>query len=111
LPFADGQLGWPREDDAGSLTEPYHPAACGAPFFRSFLSRSWWGAGSDSDTTTTGIPAEATPSVAKPAKSVVVHEAEFKFDPARADGGDEGLVTIKVVNDGAVAHALAVDGP
>jgi uncharacterized cupredoxin-like copper-binding protein len=69
------------------------------------------GCGGDSDTTTTGIPAEATPSVAKPAKGVVVHESEFKLDPVRADGGDEGLVAIKVVNDGDVAHALAVDGP
>jgi plastocyanin len=42
---------------------------------------------------------------------VVVHETEFTLNPARAAGGDVGLVSIKIVNDGKVAHALAVDGP
>lgn len=69
------------------------------------------GCGSDSGTTTQAAPVENTPAVAKPAKQVVVHETEFKLDPARAAGGDVGLVSIKVVNDGKVAHALAVDGP
>jgi plastocyanin len=69
------------------------------------------GCGSDSNTTTTGIPAENTPSVPKPAKQVVVTESEFRLDPPRADGGSEGLVTIKIVNEGKLAHALAVDGP
>ena len=68
------------------------------------------GCGDDS-TTTTGATVENTPSVPKPAKQVVVHETEFKLDPAQADGGSEGLVTIKIVNDGKVPHALAVDGP
>lgn len=69
------------------------------------------GCGDDSDTTTTAAPAEDTPSVPKASKQLVVRETEFKLDPARANGGDEGLVTIKVVNDGKAAHALAVDGP
>jgi uncharacterized cupredoxin-like copper-binding protein len=69
------------------------------------------GCGSDSDTTTTGVPAETAPAAAKPAKQVVIHETEFSLDPAQADGGSEGLVTIRLVNDGKVAHALAVDGP
>jgi uncharacterized cupredoxin-like copper-binding protein len=69
------------------------------------------GCGSDSTTTTTGTPAENTPTVAKAAKQVVVRETEFRLDPARADGGSEGLVSIRIVNDGKVAHALAVDGP
>lgn len=69
------------------------------------------GCGDDSGTTTTGVPAEATPSVPKPAKQVVVHETEFKLDPAKAAGGNEGLVSIKIVNDGRIAHSLAVDGP
>jgi plastocyanin len=69
------------------------------------------GCGDDSDTTTTGVPAESTPSAPKPAKPIVVHESEFKLDPAQANGGDLGLVSIKIVNDGDVAHALAVDGP
>jgi plastocyanin len=69
------------------------------------------GCGASSNTTTTSIPAENTPSVPKPEKRVVVHESEFRLDPAQAAGGDEGLVTIKLVNDGKVAHALAVDGP
>jgi plastocyanin len=69
------------------------------------------GCGSDSNTTTTGVPAENTPAVPKPAKQVVIRETEFRLDPAQAGGGDEGLVTIKLVNDGKVAHALAIDGP
>src|SRR5436309_401106 len=51
------------------------------------------------------------PSAPKPAKQIVVRETEFKVDPAQAAGGDVGLVSIKIVNDGRVAHALAVDGP
>lgn len=69
------------------------------------------GCGGDSGTTTTGVPAETAPAAAKPSKQLVIHETEFRLDPAQANGGDEGLVTIKVVNDGKVAHALAVDGP
>jgi plastocyanin len=69
------------------------------------------GCGGSSNTTTTGVPVESTPSVPKPAKQVVIHETEFKLDPAKANGGSQGLVTIKIVNDGKVAHALAVDGP
>jgi plastocyanin len=69
------------------------------------------GCGDDSDTATTGIPAEDSPSVPKASKQLVIRETEFKLDPAQASGGDEGLVTIKIVNDGNVAHALAVDGP
>lgn len=69
------------------------------------------GCGDDSGTATTGVPAENAPSAPKPAKQVVVHESEFRLDPARADGGEVGLVSIKIVNDGDVAHALAVDGP
>jgi plastocyanin len=69
------------------------------------------GCGDDSDTTTTGVPAEDTPPVPKASKQLVIHETEFRLDPAQANGGDEGLVTIKVVNDGKVAHALDVDGP
>jgi uncharacterized cupredoxin-like copper-binding protein len=69
------------------------------------------GCGNDSGTTTQAAPVETAPAVARPAKQVVVHEREFRLDPARAAGGDVGLVSIKVVNDGKVAHALAVDGP
>jgi plastocyanin len=69
------------------------------------------GCGEDAGTTTTSLPAETAPAVPKPAKQVVIHETEFKLDPAQADGGDQGLVSIKVVNDGKVGHALAVDGP
>lgn len=69
------------------------------------------GCGNGAATTTTAAPAETAPAAPKPAKQVVVHETEFKLDPARAAGGDVGLVSIKIVNDGKVAHALAVDGP
>ncbi|HEX4735501.1 MAG TPA: cupredoxin domain-containing protein [Thermoleophilaceae bacterium] len=69
------------------------------------------GCGDDAATTTTAAPAETAPAVAKPAKQLVVHETEFRLDPARVPGGDVGLVSIKIVNDGKVAHALAVDGP
>jgi uncharacterized cupredoxin-like copper-binding protein len=69
------------------------------------------GCGDGAGTTTTAAPAETAPAAAKPAKQVVVHETEFTLNPARAAGGDVGLVSIKIVNDGKVAHALAVDGP
>ncbi|MEA2493238.1 MAG: hypothetical protein QOJ29_1149 [Thermoleophilaceae bacterium] len=69
------------------------------------------GCGDDNNTTTSSVPAEATPTVQKPAKQVVVHETEFKLDPATAAGGNEGLVSIKIVNDGRIPHSLAVDGP
>jgi plastocyanin len=69
------------------------------------------GCGDDSGTTTNGVPAENVPAAPKPSKQLVVHETEFRLDPAQANGGDEGLVTVKIVNDGQVAHALAVDGP
>jgi plastocyanin len=67
------------------------------------------GCGDDNATQT--VPVETAPAVPKPAKRVVIHESEYKLDPAQADGGSEGLVTIKIVNDGKVPHALAVDGP
>ncbi len=68
------------------------------------------GSGDNTATQTSPIP-ETTPAAAKPEKLVVVHETEFKLNPANATGGDEGLVKIKVVNDGKIPHALAVDGP
>lgn len=67
--------------------------------------------GSGGGRTTASLPAETTPAVPKPETHVVVHETEFKLDPANAAGGDAGLVAIKIVNDGHVAHSLAVDGP
>ena len=70
------------------------------------------GCGDDeSDTATSSVPAETTPPVAKPAEPVTVRETEFELDPASADGGAKGLVTIKVVNKGKLAHSLAVEGP
>jgi plastocyanin len=69
------------------------------------------GCGNDDNTTSTQVPAKDQPAARKPSKQLVVRATEFRLDPAKADGGSEGLVTIKVVNDGKVAHALAVDGP
>ena len=69
------------------------------------------GCGDDRNTTTTQVPAENQPSVPKASKQIVIRETDFQLDPAKADGGSEGLVTIKVVNDGKVAHALDVEGP
>src|SRR3954453_4646444 len=69
------------------------------------------GSGGDTASSSSSVPAETSPSVAKPEKLVVVHESEYKLDPAQADGGGFGIVKIKVVNDGKIAHALAVDGP
>jgi uncharacterized cupredoxin-like copper-binding protein len=68
------------------------------------------GCGDDNDSQST-VPGETVPAAPKPEKQIVVHETEFKLDPAEADGGDLGLVSIKIINDGDVAHALAVDGP
>src|SRR3954452_19837106 len=75
------------------------------------------GCGDDNATVTTTstptdtVPAEASPSVPKPEKLVVVHESEFKLDPVNATGGAEGIVKIKVVNDGKINHSLSVNGP
>jgi plastocyanin len=44
-------------------------------------------------------------------RRVTLHETEFRIDPAQVNAGDEGLVAIKIRNDGKIAHALAVDGP
>jgi plastocyanin len=63
------------------------------------------GGGATSIVTTAANPAP------KPAHQVVVHESEFKLAPANTTGGEAGLVEIKVVNDGNIAHSLAVDGP
>jgi uncharacterized cupredoxin-like copper-binding protein len=69
------------------------------------------GCGSGSNTQTTGAPVQTAAAGPKAETHVVVHETEFKLDPASANGGTAGLVAIKVVNDGKVAHSLAVDGP
>jgi plastocyanin len=69
------------------------------------------GCGSSSKTDTSRALVETAPAAPKPEKHVVVHESEFRLDPANATGGSEGLVKIKIVNDGKIAHSLAVDGP
>lgn len=70
------------------------------------------GCGDDeSGTATDAVPAENSPAVAKPAEQVTIRETEFELDPSRADGGAKGLVTLKVVNEGDIAHSLAVEGP
>jgi plastocyanin len=69
------------------------------------------GCGGGADTTQTTLPAENVPAAPKATHSVVVRETEFKLDPAQAAGGEEGLVTIQIVNEGKLAHSLAVDGP
>jgi len=69
------------------------------------------GCGSGSGTQTNQSVIETAPAAPKPEKHVVVHETEYKLDPANATGGDQGLVKIKVVNDGKIPHSLAVDGP
>lgn len=65
----------------------------------------------DSYNGTTSAPAENVPAAPKASHQVVVRETEFKLDPAQAAGGEEGLVAIKILNEGKVAHSLAVDGP
>jgi plastocyanin len=74
------------------------------------------GCGSGDDTVTqvqpgSSVPAESSPSDAKPSKLVTIHETEFALDPPAADGGDKGIVKVKVVNDGKIAHSLSVEGP
>jgi PQQ system protein len=66
---------------------------------------------SDSGQSTDTVPTESAPAAKKPENLVVVHETEFRLDPANVSGGSKGLVRIKVVNDGKIAHALAVEGP
>jgi uncharacterized cupredoxin-like copper-binding protein len=69
------------------------------------------GCGGGDDTGTTVTQAETAPAAPKATHVVTVHASEFKLDPAEATGGEEGLVTIKIVNDGKLAHALDVEGP
>lgn len=68
------------------------------------------GCGSGSKTQT-NAPVATAPAAPKPEAHVDVHETEFKLSPAQLNGGDVGLVRIKVFNDGKIAHSLAVDGP
>ncbi|MFL5894535.1 MAG: cupredoxin domain-containing protein [Thermoleophilaceae bacterium] len=79
------------------------------------LLASLAGCGSGSTTTTSapaaGATAEQTGPVVSHIRHVTVHETEFTLDPVNASAGKEGLVSITIVNDGKVAHALAVDGP
>ena len=66
--------------------------------------------GNDSSSTATQ-PTTTAAQVPKKETTVVVHETEYSLDPSNADAGATGLVKIKVVNDGKLAHALAVEGP
>jgi PQQ system protein len=68
------------------------------------------GCGDDSNPATP-VPAEPQPSGANASAQLVIHETEFKLDPRAARGSEAGFVTITIVNDGDVAHSLAVDGP
>src|SRR6476659_4043330 len=87
---------------------PVRGACCGLLLL---IGLAGCGSGGDTATSSSSVPAESTPSVAKPEKLVVVHESEYKLAPAHANGGDFGIVKIKVVNDGKIPHSLAVDGP
>jgi plastocyanin len=44
-------------------------------------------------------------------RNVTIHQSDFRIEPASVDAGSEGLVRIRIVNDGDVPHALAVQGP
>src|SRR3954447_14410671 len=69
------------------------------------------GNGSGTVTTTATNPIGTSPATHKPEKLVVVHESEYKLDPANTTGGIAGPIKIKIYNDGKIAHSLAVDGP
>jgi plastocyanin len=64
------------------------------------------GCGSDSDeaanTATTGGSGDG--------QVVEIRESEFALDPANVQVGDTGTVTFRVANEGAIPHALEVDG-
>jgi plastocyanin len=54
---------------------------------------------------------EQTAPVPADIRRVTIRETDFALHPVRADGGHEGLVTIRILNRGKLPHALAVDGP
>ena len=69
------------------------------------------GCGDDDSADTGTVPAEQVPAEPEETNVVSVELSEFAIDPARASGGDEGLVTIRIRNVGETPHSLAVDGP
>ena len=63
-------------------------------------------------TATTGTQAEEEllPPTGPPKETLEVVETEFKIDPADVSTDKEGVVEFKVQNDGAITHALEVEG-
>jgi uncharacterized cupredoxin-like copper-binding protein len=69
------------------------------------------GCGDDNATVTGATGTQEQTGTVVRAAHVTIHESDFKLDPATPEAVPEGLVRITLVNDGSVAHALAVDGP
>jgi plastocyanin len=53
---------------------------------------------------------ESTTPSAGGGESISISETEFKLDPSTVSVDAPGTVTIKVTNDGAIDHALEIDG-
>jgi uncharacterized cupredoxin-like copper-binding protein len=67
--------------------------------------------GSDSDeAATTGAPRAGTGTGGGGGETIEMSAAEFAFDPSSVRVKRTGLVTFRVTNDGALPHALKVDG-
>jgi plastocyanin len=89
------------------------PVRRGAVLLLTLAGLAGCGGGASTTTVTpaTTPTAEQTAPVVADVPRVVLHETDYRISPARADGGHEGLVSIRFFNDGKVPHALAVDGP
>jgi plastocyanin len=67
--------------------------------------------GSDSDeAATTAAPPAGTGTGGGGGETIEMSAIEFAFDPSSVRVQETGLVTFRVTNDGALPHALKVDG-
>jgi uncharacterized cupredoxin-like copper-binding protein len=57
-----------------------------------------------------GSSESGTTGQAAGGQSVAISETEFKLDPSSVQVDQAGTVTFRVTNDGAIDHALEVDG-
>ena len=67
------------------------------------LALTGCGSGSDEAATTDG-------GATTGGQTVEISETEFALDPSSVQVDETGTVTFRVTNDGAIAHALEVDG-
>src|SRR5262245_31330770 len=79
---------------AGTLTVVPVLAACG-------------GGGGDNES---AAPPATSPPASSSSQTVDISATEFEFDPSTVTVDAPGTVTIHLTNDGAVGHALEIEG-